>query len=44
MKRCICLLMVLALFANLGCGAIAEAAVDTDPAHQIEMKAYIDIL
>ena len=40
MKRCICLLMVLALFANLGCGAFAEAAVDTAPAHQIEMKAY----
>ena len=40
MKRWSCLLMVLTLFANLVCGAVAEAAEDTAPAHQIEMNAY----
>jgi hypothetical protein len=40
MKKCICLLVVLTLFANLVCGAAAEAAEDTAPAHQVEMKAY----
>lgn len=40
MKKCICLLMVLALLASLWGGALAEPAADTVSEHQIEMKAY----